>query len=417
MEIASEKKKVAFYSVVINLSLALVKISAGWLSNSRSLLADGIHSLADFAAALSVFVGITIASMKVRGFPYGLYKVENFVSLVSAGAIFLAGYEILKETLLGGGVGHVERLPVAVGAALMTVLVTYLFSRFEHRKGRELNSPSLIADAEHVRTDMFSSLVVLVGVLGNYWGFPFIEKISVLIISAFIFHAGYEITLEAVKVLLDASIDVATLEKVRSILESHPLIGRVNSVTGRSSGSFKFIEADVTVKTNDLEKAHRAVHEVEALVKREIPFIEKLVIHFEPQEKESTNFAVPVCGERVCGKFAECPEVVILTLKEGKIEKFERMNNPVRDLKYGKCVELVEFLAEKGVDCLAVNALPPGKGVMYALSAYDMGIKIIPEDDLNLFIYKLKQDPYCDQPLAVWNSYVCDLNKELNHGV
>jgi cation diffusion facilitator family transporter len=417
MELSSEKKKVAFYSVLINLFLAFIKITAGWLSNSKSLLADGIHSFADFAGALSVLVGITIANMRVRGYPYGLYKVENIVSLISAGAIFFAGYEILRETLLGKGIGQIERLPVAVAATVITILVTYYFSKFELKKGRELNSPSLIADAEHVKTDMFSSIVVLTGILGNYSGYPIVEKFSVLIISLLIFHAGYEITVEAVKVLLDASVDAETLEKVKKLVESHPLIGKVKKIAGRSSGSFKFIEVEVTVKTNDLEKAHRAVHEVEAIVKREIPFIEKLIIHFEPEEKKPAVFSIPVDGEKVCSKFADCPEVVILTLKEGKIEDFERIENPVRELKHGKCIELVEFLARKGVNCIAVNSLPPGKGVMYALSAYDMGIRLISEENLNLFIHKLKENPYCEQPLVVWNSQVCSLSEELKDEV
>ena len=409
VNVAAEKRKIALYSILVNLFLSILKLAAGFLSGSKALIADGIHSVADLAAALSVYAGIVIANMKVKGFPYGLYKVENIISLISAFAIFFAGYEIAKETFFEGKSYRIENVGIAVGAVLITIVVTYLFSRFERKKGEELHSPSLIADSEHIKTDMFSAIVVLAGIVGNYLGYPIVEKIAVLVIVLFIFHAGYEIMVEALKVLLDASIDKETLDRIRELLKSHPLIAEVKSVTGRSSGSYKFIEAEVTVATNDLEKAHNIVHEVEAVVKREIPFVEKLIIHFEPEEKRAEIYAVPVNGNRVCDRFAECPEILILKQGEKGLETVEKIKNPAVNLRFGKCIELVEFLARRGVDCIAVNNLPIGKGVIYALSAYGIGMKLITEENLNSFLQKLKEDPYCEPPLAVWNRYTCDI--------
>ncbi len=409
INVAAEKKKIALYSIAVNLFLSILKLVAGFISGSKALVADGIHSLADLAAAVSVYAGIVIANMKVKGFPYGLYKVENIISLVSALAIFFAGYEIARETFFEEKSYRIENIGVAVGAVVLTIVITYLFSQFERKKGEELHSPSLIADSEHIKTDMFSSIVVLAGIVGNYLGFPVVEKAAVLLIVLLIFHAGYEIFVEALKVLLDASIDRETLDRIEELLKFHPLVSEVKSITGRSSGSYKFIEAEVTVATNDLEKAHNIVHEVEALVKREIPFIEKLVIHFEPEERKAELFAVPVNGEKVCDRFAECPEILILKQEEDGFRTVERLKNPAVRLKFGKCIELVEFLARRGVDCIAVNNLPLGKGVIYALSAYGIGMKLITEEDLQEFLKKLKEDPYCEPPLAVWNRYTCDI--------
>ena len=409
INVAAEKRKIALYSIAVNLFLSILKLVAGFISGSKALVADGIHSLADLAAALSVYAGIVIANMKVKGFPYGLYKVENIISLVSALAIFFAGYEIARETFFEEKSYRIENIGVAVGAVVLTIVITYLFSRFERKKGEELHSPSLIADSEHIKTDMFSSIVVLAGIVGNYLGFPVVEKAAVLLIVLLIFHAGYEILVEALKVLLDASIDKETLDRIEELLKSHPLVSEVKSITGRSSGSYKFIEAEVTVATNDLEKAHNIVHEVEALVKREIPFIEKLVIHFEPEERKAELFAVPVNGEKVCDRFAECPEILILKQEGEGFRTVERLKNPAVRLKFGKCIELVEFLAKRDVDCIAVNNLPLGKGVIYALSAYGIGMKLITEEDLQEFLRRLKEDPYCEPPLAVWNRYTCDI--------
>jgi len=410
MNLASEKKKIALLSVLLNFFLSVLKITAGIVSGSASLIADGIHSVADLAAAVSVYVGIVISNMKIKGFPYGLYKVENIISLVSAFAIFFAGYEIARDVLFEHRILHIKNLPVALASIVITIILTFLFSRFEKKKGMELNSPSLIADSEHVKTDMFSSIVVLIGVIGNYLGYALIEKLAVLIIVFFIFHSGYEIMIEALKVLLDASIDRGTLEKIKKIMLSHPMISSVKSITGRSSGSYRFIEAEVGVATNSLEKAHNLIHEIEAEIKRDVPFVEKIIIHFEPEGKPISLYAIPVEEDRICSKFGDCPELLILKRENQEFKEIGRIKNPAHTHPTGKCIELVELLASKGIDCIAVNNLPLGKGVIYALSSYGIGMKFIPEDDLSKFLSELSKDPHCEPPLAVWESFTCDIS-------
>ena len=127
MDIVKEKKQIALYSVLLNLFLSLMKITVGFLAGSTSLVADGIHSVADLAAALSVYAGIVIANMKLKEFPYGLYKVENIISLVSAFAIFFAGYEIARDVLFSQEEMKITNLPVAVVAIALTIIITYLF--------------------------------------------------------------------------------------------------------------------------------------------------------------------------------------------------------------------------------------------------------------------------------------------------
>ncbi|MEO2068565.1 MAG: cation diffusion facilitator family transporter [Desulfurobacteriaceae bacterium] len=406
-----EKKRIALYSVLVNLFLSILKVVAGVISGSAALVADGIHSIADLAAALSVYAGIVIANMKVNNFPYGLYKVENIISLVSAFAIFFAGYEIARDILFSQEEMKITNLPVAVVAIALTIIITYLFSRFERKKGEELNSPSLIADSEHIKTDMLSSVIVITGILGNYFGYPIIEKIAVLIVVLFIFHSGFEIMLESLKVILDASVDRETLEKIREIMLSYPLISKVKSITGRSSGSYKFIEAEVCVSTDSLEKAHSLIHEIEERIKRDVPFIEKIIIHFEPEERNDVIYAIPLEEDEktVCGRFGECPKILLLKKDKDGFKDLAVLRNPAANMKFGRCIELVEFLLSKGVNCVAVNSLPLGKGVIFALSNYGIGMKLIPQSDLTSFLKELKDDPLCEPPLAVWNRHACDV--------
>jgi cation diffusion facilitator family transporter len=249
-------------------------------SGSVALTADGVHSLSDLAASLSVYAGIIISNKKSKLFPHGLYKVENLVALISAFAIFFAGYEIAKDVLFEDGT-PMKNLVVAVLVIGLTVLITYLYSHWEKIKAMELNSPSLLADAEHIKTDFYTALVVLVGVLGQYFGYPIIEKLAVVVVLYFIFHSGFEILKEAIKVLLDASLDYESIKNVQEIVEKNPQVNKIIQITGRNAGSYKFVQLDLDIKTDSLKEAHAISHEIEDEIKKNMPFVEKVVIHFE----------------------------------------------------------------------------------------------------------------------------------------
>jgi cation diffusion facilitator family transporter len=382
-KLVAEKKKIALLSVLLNLFLSVLKIAIGFVSGSASLIADGIHSLADLAASVSVFAGIVIANMKSDSFPYGLYKIENLISLVSAFAIFFAGYEIARDVLFENEINHITNLSLALAAVFITIVATFLFSRWERKKGEELNSPSLIADAEHVKTDMLSSTVVLVGILGNYFGIVWLEKLAVLVIVALIFHAGWEIVKESIKVLLDATVDRETLEEIEKIILNHPLVKRVKSLTGRSSGSYKFIEAEIVLRTRDFEKAHEVVHSLEEKIKSKVPFIEKILIHFEPPEEEAKVYAVLLDSEgKTCREPQNCKTAFLLRLSNGKLSELERIEIPSElGRKRGIAAEFIERLADKKVDCLVVGDVFFGKGALYAMAFYGMELALVEGDE------------------------------------
>lgn len=275
-----EKKRISLYSIFVNLTLSIIKIIGGIISNSAALTADGVHSLSDLAASLSVFVGIIISNKKSSLFPQGLYKVENLVALISAFAIFFAGYEIAKDVFFGEP-KEIQNLSIALIVLVITVLITYFYSRFEKKKGEELNSPSLIADAEHVKTDFYTALVVLVGVLGQYFGYPVIEKIAVAIVIYFIFHSGFEILVDAIKVLLDASLDHESLDKIKEIVKEHPKVVEIKAISGRNAGSYKFVYLDLDLDTDSLKEAHSIAHEIEDNIKEKMPFVERVIVHYE----------------------------------------------------------------------------------------------------------------------------------------
>jgi cation diffusion facilitator family transporter len=251
-----QSEKIGLYSIGVNLTLVGIKCGLSLLSGSVALIADAIHSSTDVISSATVLAGIRISRRKSKNFPYGLYKVENFVSLLSSIFIFLAGYEIVHTVFFKSLPLKNEYLPFAVVGVLLTMGITFAFSRFELRVGKQISSPSLIADAEHIRTDMLSSSVILAGLIGAWFGLN-LDKIAALVVVVLVLKAGVRIFIDALRVLLDASIDFETMDRVKTIILKDPHVLSINTLWGRNSGRFKFIEADIVVRAKNLDKAHK----------------------------------------------------------------------------------------------------------------------------------------------------------------
>lgn len=347
------KRKIVLYSVLVNLFLSVIKLTGGYLSHSSALIADGVHSLSDLAAAISILVGIILSNRKSHQFPYGLYKVENLVSLVSAFAIFFAGYEIGREVLLGE-TKEMGSLSVALSVITITLITTFLFSRYELRRGKQVNSPGLIADARHVMTDFYSSLIVVVGVIAQYFYIIWLLKIVVIVIIGFIFHSGFHILREAIKVLLDASVDKETIQQVKEIINQHNQVVKLNNIQGRNSGSYKFLEMDIALDIDTLDEAHDFVEHIKHHILNEVEFVEDVVIHFEPAHKDLKIAVLVNDKNKISSHFGGAKQIHIFT-KTSHGFKHEILSNPAQTLEHGKSLELSEFLRHKGVRCVVMR--------------------------------------------------------------
>ena len=149
---------------------------------------------------------------------FGLYKVENVAAIVVALLIFLAGYEIAREAWQSTAQVLTTSPVIFVGVAL-TVLIPLAFSRYEGRLSRLTNSPSLAGDSRHFQTDALSSAVVLIALVGSRLGWP-LDRIGAAVVVIFVVSAGWELLSDGMRVLLDASLDAETMNKVRGIFSS-----------------------------------------------------------------------------------------------------------------------------------------------------------------------------------------------------
>jgi cation diffusion facilitator family transporter len=381
----STAERIGSYSIAVNLGLVGIKAALASLCGSIALLADAIHSSTDVISSATVLAGIRLSRRKSRRFPYGLYKVENFVSLVSAGFIFLAGYEISRIAFFEPHNLKKAYVPYAMIGVLLTIAITFLFSRYELKRGKEIGSPSLVADATHIRTDMLSSAVIMAGLLGGLFGFS-LDKGAALIVVVMVLRAGAKIFLDALRVLLDASIDFETMDRVKSLIIGDPQVHAINALWGRNSGPFKFIEADIVITSKDLEKAHAVSQRIEKGIRKTIRNVDHVLIHYEPMRKETSTCAVPLDSEKSAphDHFGDAPYFYIATRREsdGSLVSEGYHQNPFVGTEKGKGIKVSEWLLQKGVDTVFAPKGLEGKGPGYVFS--DAGVDIIVVKDKNL---------------------------------
>ncbi len=384
-------ERMGVYSLLINIALVALKLGLAALSGSLALAASATDSAVDVFASLAVLIGLLISKRKTKTFPFGLYKVENLVSIVIALLIFFAGYEIAKEALLAPATQVITEWWMLVGTGL-TVLVPFLFGRYELSVGKATNSPSLVADAHHFQTDVLSAGIVFASIVVSALGWG-IDRIGALLIVPFIAKSGWDLLADGMKVLLDASLDAETLTQVREIVESYPGVAQVRSVVGRNSGRYRFLQADIEVRTSDLQKAHRLSEQLEQAIRSEVSNVERVTIHYEPQVKTTYTYGVPLenASGVVSAHLGKAPYFALVELRsnDGALLRQEILANPHQELEKQKGIEVAKMLVDHGVDVLLVKDSLEGKGPSFVLADAGVETRLTDAETLNQILAEL----------------------------
>jgi len=377
-ETSEDPSRVALYSTILNIFIAGTKGWLAYLSGSSALLADMIHGFSDTLASLLVLAGIWLSKRKSEDFPFGLYKVENFVALVSALFIFFAGYEIVhyvfrKETLL-----EIAYFYPSVLGLIGMILIIFLFCRYEARKADDLNSPSLLADASHWFSDIASTAIVLFALFGSWVGYPVIDRLAALVMVVFIGKVGWDILKASMRTLLDASVAPDTRQRIREVILRFSQVKGIKSIQARNSGRYIFVHANLVFGIKKFSPAHHLSEEIEKAVRKEIPFVDRIIIHYEPQSKDFTTYAVPLGADKrtLSDHLGEAPYFSLIRVSNpGKLVGEERiLANPYVKEEKAKGIKVSEWLVENGVDTVFTRKGFNGKGPSYVFSSSEVEV-------------------------------------------
>lgn len=276
-------------SIVSNTLLALGKLAVGLATGSLSVLSEAAHSGSDLIASWIAYFSVRVSDRPadVRH-PYGHGKAESLSGLAEAALIFgAAGYIIYEASsrLRTGEGPHRVDLGIAVmtvSIVLNTVVATRLF-----RVARQTDSLALEADAEHLRTDVFTSLGVLAGlILVHATGNPLLDPIAALVVAGMILRAAWRISRNALDLLMDARLPEEDVDVVRKILQDQPEVLGYHKLRTRKSGSSRYVDAHVFMDDHlTLLESHGLTEKLEDRIREELPNAE-VTLHTEPFEYE-----------------------------------------------------------------------------------------------------------------------------------
>jgi cation diffusion facilitator family transporter len=383
-------RRVALFAFLVNLLLAGLKAVLAAVSGSLAITAGAIDSATDSVASFAVYLGVILSVKKTKTFPLGLYKIENLISVVIAIFIFFAGYEIVQHMMQPGGLPQIT-WPILVFLALSTA-ITYAFGLYALHQGRKTESPTLIAEGKHRQVDVVSSLVVLGAAALNYFNLRFtvygitVDQIGAGLVVLFIVRTGWELLSDGMRVLLDASVDRDSLEQARNIIFQEPLVTSVQSLVGRNAGRFRFLQADITLRTGDLSKAHQVSEAIENKIKANLSHVHSVVVHSQPQPAHSLRVAVPLqdMAGTMSHHFGEAPyfALVSITRQTKKIEQQNIVSNPYHDLERGKGIRVAEWLVEQKTDQVWVREDIKNKGPGYVFANAGIDIQLVSHETL-----------------------------------
>jgi cation diffusion facilitator family transporter len=280
---AAEVRFVLLWILFANVAVVVAKLAVGLRSDSLAIVGDAMHSSVD---AVNNVLALAVMSVAVLGpdedHPYGHQKFETLGALAIVGFLSVTGFELVK--------GAIQRLvsgapPLHISSIQLAILVSTLFinigvATYESRKGRQLDSEILLADAAHTKADVFVTLGVLFGVSLSFFGFNWADPIVAIAVSIVIMVLAWSILARCVPVLVDKQVVPAS--DLRSSAEAIDGVRRAYTIRSRGSRFRSFAELTISVDRQiSVEAAHKTADAVEDELRARFG-IHEITVHVEP---------------------------------------------------------------------------------------------------------------------------------------
>ncbi len=293
VDIQRQKTGVAKLSIISNTVLVVFKAVVGILTGSVSVLSEAIHSTMDLIAAVIAFFAVKISGKQAdEEHQFGHAKVEDISAVAEALLIFIAAgwiiYEAVHKLIAPRPLG-IPGLGVAV--MFVSTIVNLVVSQMLFRVGKKADSPALIADGWHLRTDVYTSIGVMTGlsviwIAGyalpgiNLW---WIDPVMAIVVAGLILRAAYRLTVNAVHDLLDRSTPSEEKAWIQNYLSGlYPVVRSFHRLRTRKAGAARFVDLHLVVNAEmKVSDSHCIADKIIADFKAHFPHVD-VVLHIEP---------------------------------------------------------------------------------------------------------------------------------------
>ena len=299
MEREKEIFRVTIWGGIINVVLLVVKFAAGIFGHSAAMIADAVHSLTDFATDVVVLIFVHLGNKPAdRDHDYGHGKYETLATAIIGTSLLAVGVLIFCS---GAGktwrVIQGEMLPspgkVALVAAVASIVLKEWAYRFTVKVGKRCQSEAVVANAWHHRSDALSSVGTMIGIggailLGNRW--TVLDPLASIVVSVFIVRAAWQLMMESMKELTEASLSDEDEAVIMHIAVSEPGVSEVHNLRTRRVGNRIAIEMHARMLgSTPLVEAHRHATAIEHRLKEQFGSDTLVSIHLEPVKEKSAS--------------------------------------------------------------------------------------------------------------------------------
>ncbi len=269
-------------SIVGNTVLFAVKFIIGIMINSICLIADSVHSFSDVWTSCVVIIGFKFSKKPPdEKHPFGHGRVEFIAALIIAVSLIIVGAEFVYQS--------VERIlhPVPVKGSFFVVFLLFFFviikeamTRFSVVLGKRIDSPALIADAWHHRTDAFTTVLVMIAILGNMYNYPVLDSFFGVVIAGLVIYVGINLAKKSADKIIGLAPSPELLDRVKRLAGDVEGVKGAHDVIVHDYGTFKVASLHLEVGDMDIKDAHTIASAVEKKIKKETGM--STIVHIEP---------------------------------------------------------------------------------------------------------------------------------------
>ena len=272
-------------TVVMNIFLSLIKLLAGFIGHSTSMISDGVHSLSDVISSIGVFIGLRISQKPADiDHPYGHEKFEAVLSKILAFILFLTGLSIgysAIETIVSSS--YIIPKMMTIWAALLSIGVKEWMYHYTIRQAKKIESTALAANAWHHRSDSLSSIGALIGIIGARLGFPILDPLAALVITLIILKVAIEIFVEATNQVIDKAASPELVNEIIQQIQSVNGVLAIDSLKTRVHSNRIYVDLEISVEaTLSLIEAHTIAEAVHYQLEQNIHKIKHCTVHVNP---------------------------------------------------------------------------------------------------------------------------------------
>jgi cation diffusion facilitator family transporter len=306
MEADQKKKQVALLSVISNSTLVVLKLSVGLVIGSVSVISESIHSGVDLVASVIAYYSVRTSGIPAdREHPYGHGKIENISGTVEALLIFVAALWIFYEAVQK--IVSPEPLGMAswgVAVMFLSAVMNTIVSRKLFQVGKETDSVALIADGWHLRTDVYTSAGVMLG-LAAIWAaslfaprvdLHWVDPAAAIGVAVLIIKAAWDLTMQSARDLLDVQLPGDEIAWIESLILGHrPVVKGYHKLRTRKAGHFRFIEFHLKVAPDmTVQSSHDITDDFSREIRGHFPGA-SVTIHIEPCDGSCTGSCLEGC--------------------------------------------------------------------------------------------------------------------------